>query len=191
MKNLFGLVVLLSFNIPSTHAQQLTSEELRPGRWHQRTVLACADDNGEPAIRMMARSKKVKGTSIREKQLKIWGERYWLRKSSNGVYNLVNSDGEVALKTSKDRNLAYFQGQEYSRKKIKQRVLNYPAYEYYDERGQLVVKARVDRGIIRLKKYVDDEVAPLLMAACFEDLVTRVHTRFQAGLFVGTYPLCF
>ena len=92
----------------------MTSDRLRVGQWQASNVLICENENQE--IKITALSRKDKETKWRLNPVSINKKPYKLI-SYLGVLNLVGNNGDVLVKTTKDRSKIYLNStEEYSRK---------------------------------------------------------------------------
>lgn len=150
-------------------AQTFKSEALFPKDWDRNTVVEVTHADGNTAVKILALSKDIKGTTKNMKPLKINGQSYRILRTDR-VINIQNEAEETLLLTSSRQMKVIMPNGETFRKTNKSNRV----FSYVNEAGKVIMEAKLrDNSVSHKIEILMHEDQPLLLALGIEMLVKR------------------
>lgn len=167
----------------SVFSQGFKSGKINAGQWDTNVPLILKSDDGRDQIKVATKSKKQRRSSKNIKQLEINGTSYQLIESC-GRINILDSKGNILLKTNRDRTEIFLGTNErYTRKRVRG---NTGVFEYVDDAKRVVVSGQLKGGIIELKNHSRSTRDPL-MALCLEELLQHAYDRYLNAIMTSSF----
>lgn len=165
------------------YGQAFKSDKIDPAQWDPNLQLNLKTEQGQQEIRINPLGKKVKRSQKQVKYLKVNGESYQMVETC-GVINILNSKGEVLLKTNRDRSeIALSQNRQITRRMLKG---NKGLIEYLDNNNKVIVSGQLNGGVIELTNYSTEEQHALL-ALCLEELLQQAYDRYLHAMMISSF----
>lgn len=183
MKTVLIPVFVFAFTI-SVFSQGFKSGKIDASQWDTNNVLTLKSESKDSdEIQIVTKSKKVRRTSKNIKHLKVNDQSYQLIESCGSI-NIVNDQGETVLKTNRDRSEVYLKdNQRFTRQRVKG---NNGAFEYVNEKQEVIVSGQVKNGIIEIQNH-STEIKDALVALCLEELLKHAYDRYLNAIRTSSF----
>ncbi len=161
------LLLLTLFTIPFLlAAQYFRSKPLYAGYWGGKTTVKISTVDSSYNLEIKALSKRLKGTKLRMKPIKINGASYRILRTENVIHIKDDSDETVLMTSNRHMQVVLADGKSFTKNRYHRRN-----FTYLNENGDVVIEARlrdnVFNHVVEISMHEDE---PLLLALCLEML---------------------
>lgn len=159
---LFAIPFLLS-------AQYFKSKPLYAGYWGGKTTVKISTVDSTYNLEIKALSKRLKGTKLRMKPIKINDDSYRIVRTENVIHIKDESDETVLMTSNRQMKVVTADGETFKKNRFHRRN-----FSYLNENGDVVIEAKLrDNLFNHVVEITMHEDEPLLLALCVE-MLTRL-----------------
>lgn len=159
---LFAMPFLLS-------AQYFRSKPLYAGYWGGKTTVKISTVDSTYSLEIKALSKRLKGTRLRMKPVKINNDSYKIVRTADVIHIKDEANQTLLMTSNRQMQVAMSDGKTFRKNRFHRRN-----FTYLNESGEVVIEARLrDKLFNHVVEISMHEDEPLLLALCVE-MLTRL-----------------
>jgi len=165
MKKFLSLFLIL-FVFHLAKAQEYESVILKSSLINSNKLITFNNMDGNEAIQILSKTKRLKKSKLKLKPLRINGEDYTLIRQQ-GVLNLKDATGNIVAATNNTRSLVFIDSKSYTKKAAFWNTAN---VSYLDDEGKAVVNIVLKNRRL-LVEYLAPDVDDALLAIALEEAI--------------------